>query len=142
MYAAIPREQREIADARVTVLKAKNVYIRTAGFSNVKEGTKSFCDRFNRGDITLPEDIRKRITTLSPSTLFRWQRLYDENGPAALANHYHNPKRGTTSLAKPRQDFAISMLVGHPHCTIQTIGDGMQARFNGRRRTLAPSDAL
>jgi len=137
MYAALPREQREIADARLTVLKARDVYIKTAGFASVKKGTRSYCERLNRGDIALPDEIRSIVKVVSPSTLFRWQRLYNESGPAALANHYHNPRRGTTTLTGQHQDFAISMLVTHPHCTVQTISDGMQARFNGQTPHIA-----
>lgn len=131
-YSALLPEQRRVADARADVVKALELYVKKAGFATVKAGAADFATRYNRREIEISSEVLGLIPTVSSSTLFRWRKLLAEAGPAALTNHYHNPKQGSTSLIPAQQDFCIAMLVDHPHCTFQTIFAGMQARFNGQ----------
>jgi transposase InsO family protein len=137
MFAQLRAEKQAVAYGRRDVLRACDSYLKAAAIDLKKEGIAEFAALYNNGDIKLPEAVRIHVPSVSVSTILRWQRDFNASGIMGLVNGYCNPKKGSTTLAKEHQDFAVSMIVSHPHCTINVICDGMQARFNGHTPNLS-----
>lgn len=136
-FAQLRAEKQAVAYGRRDVLRACNGYLQAAAADRKKDGIAEFAKLYNAGDIKLPEQVRVHVPSVSVSTILRWQRDFNHGGMLALVNGYCNPKKGSTTLAQEHQDFAVSMLVAHPHCTINVIRDGMQARYNGQTPNLS-----
>jgi len=136
-FAQLRAEKQAVAYARRDVLRGCDSYLQAAAVDRKKDGIAEFARLYNDGEIKLPEQVRLHVPSVSVSTLLRWQRDFNHGGMLALVNGYRNQKKGSTSLTKDLQDFAISMLVAHPHCTINIIRDGMQARYNGQIPSLS-----
>ncbi|MFA5718901.1 MAG: Mu transposase C-terminal domain-containing protein [Desulfobulbaceae bacterium] len=136
-FAKLPADRQATAYARRDVLRACDGFLAAAAVNNRKRGLAEFCGLYNDGSVRMPERVREQVGRLSVSTVMRWQRDYNQAGLMGLANGYCNPRRGSTSLAEEHQKFAISMLVHHPHCTVQAINDGMHARFKGQTPHIA-----
>jgi len=121
-------EEQEKAYARRDVLLTWQAYVEQAGCTR-KKATQYFCRHFNEGEINLSEVIRKYLKTVSWSNLKRWQAAYKEKGITGLVNGYCNPNKGATSLGNDQQDFAVSMIVKYPDCSLKMIMDAMATRF-------------
>ncbi|MHB1350079.1 MAG: transposase [Desulfobulbaceae bacterium] len=131
-FAQLAEEKQAVAYARRDVLLACEAYLAAAAADRKKEGIAEFARLYNGGEIRMTEVVRGRVPSVSVSTIMRWQRDFRASGLLGLVNGYHNPKQGSTTLTPEQQDLAISILVRHPHCKINTIQDGLQARFNGQ----------
>jgi len=131
-FAQLLAEKQDVAYGRRDVLRACDSYLKAAAADRKKDGIAEFCALYNNGEIRLPAAVRGHVPAVSVSTVLRWQRDFRASGLLGLVNGYHNPKQGSTSLSKEQQDLAIALLVSRPHCKINTIEQGMQARFNGQ----------
>lgn len=136
-FAQLRTEKQAVAYARRDVLRACDSYLKAAAANRKKDGIAEFSALYNNGEIKLPAAVTIHVPSTSVSSILRWQRDFNAGGLLGLVNGYCNPKRGTTTLAKEHQDLAVSMLVAHPHCTINVIRDGLQARFNGQTPNLS-----
>ncbi|HHL33131.1 MAG TPA: hypothetical protein ENJ30_02060 [Desulfobulbaceae bacterium] len=123
-------EKQAIAYGRQDVLRARDGFLATLPKNRTKKkGTAMFCQLYNSGEIRMPERIRRIVPQVSVSTLLRWQRLLESQGPAGLAPGYCNPKKGKTSLTKKQQDFIVGMIKKQPHCSVANMEMAMEARF-------------
>jgi len=128
-FAALADDRQAVAYARADVLAAWDGFLAASAIGNKKRATAEFARLYNAGEIRVAESIRARVEKVSWTTLTRWQAARETDGLLGLAPSYHNPAKGTTSLAPEMCDFILGMLQKAPHASVATITMAMEARF-------------
>ncbi|MFC1524698.1 DDE-type integrase/transposase/recombinase, partial [Thermodesulfobacteriota bacterium] len=131
-FARLPEEQKQTANARREILDARDAFIKAADLP-LKRGSQAFCNEYRDGYIQLPSWVIDSIgSTVSWSSLNRWQQAFDELGIVGLANGYKSPNKGRTSLSQEHRKFVKGLLTDHPHISLIKIMASMEARFAGQ----------
>jgi transposase InsO family protein len=126
-------------DARLQLLSAFDRYHLVAG-TPIAAGRFQFAACYNRGEIEIDAWVREIVPEVSAASLWRWQRALKTNGVTALAGDYGNRKGESIVDRQPAlQEFAVSMLVAHPHCSTGHLMQAVRARFNGHNAIDYPS---
>ena len=134
-YNALPAERQAEADARLALLQARDAFM-TATRLPKKKGTLLYIKELKAGTVRLPDEVmravprRKGKIVLSWSTIYRWEKSYQDGGRAGLAGQYVSKQ--TTSVSDHMQRFIQAMLTDHPHVSIPDLRQAIQARFNGQ----------
>jgi putative transposase len=126
-------------DAKLQLLLALDRFRRTAGL-NATPAQHEFSSRYNRAEIEVEPWIRELAPQLSAVSLMRWEKTIKREGVARLGGNYGN-RRGESIIDRQPElmEFAIAMLVSHPHCSSSHVMQSMRARFNGHNALEYPS---
>lgn len=128
-FGQLPEARKREAEACWEVLKARDAFVAAGGFKKAR-GTALFCERFNAGEIPLPDavaDTVRKTGRLHPATLYRWQRNYETMGLAGLAWKY-GKTGGRTLLPAVMQDFVKAMICEHMKVSVPKLMAGLEAR--------------
>lgn len=126
-------------DAKLQLLSAFDRYHLAAGMP-IAAARFQFAECYTRGEIEIDAWVRETVPEVSAASLWRWQRALKADGVAALAGDYGNRKGDSIIDRQPAlQEFAVSMLVSHPHCSSGHLLQAVRARFNGHNAIDYPS---
>lgn len=130
--------QRRI-DAKLQLLLALNRFRETAGLS-ITAARHEFEGGYNRGKIKVEPWIRELVPEISAASLMRWDKTVTREGVARLGGNYGNRRGESTVDRQPElREFAIAMMVSHPHCSAHHVAQSMRARFNSHNSIEYPS---
>ena len=142
-FERLPEARRNEATARHDLLRLCDGFIAAAGFiipshaSRSKKADRAFVEAYNAGAIQVPEAIAAVVgAQTSYSTLRRYAELYEKYGLPGLANGYHNPKKGGTSLSDDMQKLVISTMCKNPNTSNTNIRKVLQGRFGNAVPTI------
>lgn len=141
-FARLSEDKRAVALARLDMLKARDGFIGAAGLP-LKRGSMVFCREYQDGNIKMPSATRQLIgTSLSWSTLNRWQQAYDQHGMIGLAPGYKSPNKGKTSLSTRVQEFIKGTLAEYPHTKTSKLMKAIEARCANLSETVPNRSAV
>lgn len=124
----------ERMNARLDILNRFTAFQqeRSGGLVPLRE---AFVEAYNSGSIGVQTTTRKVIARLSLRSLFRWEKLLRENGPAALAGSYGSRSARTYRTALDKvpgmREAALGMIAGNPHVNAVKVRTFLQVRFRG-----------
>ena len=131
-FNQLPKPRQLEAEARLEILQARDAFIKTAVLP-MKRGSQAFALEYCSGNLNLPAALTKIIgSTLSWSTLNRWQQSYNDSGLAGLASGYKSPNKGKTTLIPGQRELIKGLLTAHPHISLVKIMSSLEARFEGQ----------
>lgn len=133
-----PSAQRRI-DVKLQLLGLWEQFHKTSGLA-VMASLHKFADLYNAGDIDVAADVRALFPALSAASLHRWRMKVKVQGVAAIAGNYGN-RRGDSIIDRQPAlaEFAISMLVSHPHAGSAHVMNAIRARFGKDESVKLPS---
>lgn len=128
-FAQLPDARKREAEARYEILSSMYAVIEAGKFKKNK-GMSFFLQRLKAGHIDLPGWISETLKSkkLDRSTLYRWERRYQEQGMFGLAGSYGH-REGCTKLTDDQREFVKAMIAAHPNVLIPKITAGLEARF-------------
>jgi len=130
--------QRRI-DAKLAILSAFERFHQAAGLA-IRVSHPDFARRYNLGEIAVEPWVREQFPDVSDASLWRWGNAVKQHGVSALGGEYGNRRGDSIIDRQPElQEFAVSMLVSHPHSTTGHLMAAMRARFNGHNAIDYPS---
>ncbi|MDQ5987991.1 MAG: hypothetical protein CSYNP_03744 [Syntrophus sp. SKADARSKE-3] len=143
-FAELPEARKREAEARYEILAGAYDFIEAGRFRK-DEGIRLFSLQYNAGNIELPDwvnDALKGMRKLDRSTLYRWEKRYNEKGLFGLAGTYGCHRDGVTQLTDSQKDFVKAMIANHPDVLIPKIMAGLNARFIPQGLTIPASPVV
>ncbi len=136
-------------DARLAVVRACEAF--AADVSAGPRGLPAaharllFAQRYNAGQVQVPDGTRAALPTVSDASIERWQRDVRARGITALAGAYGNRSGAGKVDSHPElREYVQAMLVDHPDARATQVMRGLWARFGpgGTAAVTVPSHAL
>lgn len=132
-FEQLPPQKKLEANARYSFLKMCDGFVEAAGFEirrhamRSRVGDEAFVKAYNEGKIKVDEEILAVIgKKTSYSTIKRIADNHRKYGKVGLANNYHNPKRGSTSLSEEMQNFVIGAMCKEPKTSSENLRRALQ----------------
>ncbi|MFH1857321.1 MAG: DDE-type integrase/transposase/recombinase [Candidatus Omnitrophota bacterium] len=129
-FAQLCEARKREAEARFQILANLTTFIKASGLKKGK-AISIFRDLYTQGKIDFPDwvfEFAGRDKKLDRSTLYRWEKAYQERGLFGLACSYGHKKR-VTKLQDEQKDFIKAMIADHPDVLIPKIMAALEARF-------------
>ena len=135
-HEQLPPARKAEAEARFSFLQACDSFVQATGIrprrgaKRSKKAVLQFVTEYNSARIKLDDSVTTIIgESVSYSTLRRLFNNYERYGLAGLANGYHNPKKGCTTLTQEMQDLLVALICEKPHIKITALRMCMEPRF-------------
>lgn len=126
-------KRRDRLDARMAVMRAAREFC-TAHGGSVSDALTEFSARFNAGEIRIDEDLQGEIRSVSPQTLWRWQKVLRTEGAVGLTGDYGKRKGASLIDGNPAMvEVLLGMLHDHPHTHARNLHRALQVRFPGQK---------
>ncbi len=134
-----PAHGKRRIDAKLALIGLWEQFNKTAGLA-VMPSLHKFSELYNAGTIEADADVRQQVPMLCGATLNRWRAAVKRDGVAQLAGRYGNRKGASIIDTQPAvAEFAVSMLVSHPHAGSAHIMQALRARFGADAEVKLPS---
>jgi len=134
-----PVKGQQRIDAKLAIVTAFERFHKASGLA-IRVARPDFARRYSAGEIEVDPAVRALQPRVSDSAIWRWGNAIKREGITRLAGAYGNRRGESIIYRQPDlHEFAISMLVQHPHCTTGHVMTAMRARFNGHNGIDYPS---
>lgn len=128
-FAAITGEGKARAEANLRIIKAAQAHYQSSGLSK-KAAQREFATLYNNQQLGLPDSTYAQRKTISRPTLCRLEKLYKEQGIAALAGNYGNRKNSGLINSNPdMQAYCVALVNEYPHIKPARIHELLEMRF-------------
>lgn len=126
-------ERRNRCLARYDVMIACNEYIANLALIGTKkvDAVDEFIALFNGGSLEFEESVYELLkSSISRSTVWRWQSLYKKGGIAALDSHEgHNKEQFIIEQQPEMKRFALALLSEFPHTQARKLLKAIKAEL-------------
>ncbi|MEM5786269.1 MAG: Mu transposase C-terminal domain-containing protein, partial [Syntrophobacteraceae bacterium] len=125
-YNRAGEDDKALAHIRQEILSA---FLAATTRKKGRISQSQFCDLYNKGQVrVLAPDIFQRVKKISPVTLFRWKRDFEEKGIGGLVRK-HEKDHEVTSLTKSQQDYIIGLITANPNVRPSRVHEHLIEEF-------------
>lgn len=130
--ATLPERRKAKATAVLEILQFKWTLERTTNRPQTQI-VDDMIALFGAREMDISEEAYDDVGSISRSSILRWEKTFDEEGPAALGGKFgHKSDRTYQSIidSNPEmRDLAIGMIYDNPHVDARKVHRALRARF-------------
>jgi putative transposase len=120
-FNALPIEQKDIAFAKMEIVKARDEYLKPfISSKTLTQGHQQFYTKYNNHTLDINTEVYQLVKKITRPTVDRWQSLLNNEGITALTRK-KSPRRGDCTIARQPdlEKFCSALLVANPHFKTQ-----------------------